>query len=90
VFDDFLRKRAGKLGANLINGLYMGMEQQGPDGPITLRYNAYKEGEQRPVCLFVAQLWVESPVTVCGISLKALLSSLYGLHGSHRPAVTRA
>ena len=44
VFDDFLRKRAAKLGANVINGLYMGMEQQG-DGPITLRYNKYNEGE---------------------------------------------
>ncbi|EFN59338.1 hypothetical protein CHLNCDRAFT_29491, partial [Chlorella variabilis] len=45
VFDDFLRKRAAKLGANVINGLYMGMEQQG-DGPITLRYNKYNEGDK--------------------------------------------
>jgi len=46
VFDDYLRKRAAKLGANLVNGLFMGIEQpQGPDGPITVRYNLYKEGE---------------------------------------------
>lgn len=44
VFDDFLRKRADKLGANLVNGLFMGMEQSSADGPITIRYNAYKEG----------------------------------------------
>ena len=44
VFDDYLRKRASKLGAKLINGLYMGLETKG-DGPITIRYNEYKEGE---------------------------------------------
>lgn len=44
VFDDYLRKRASKLGATLVNGLYMGMETKG-DGPITIRYNEYKEGE---------------------------------------------
>lgn len=43
VFDDFLRKRATKLGANLVNGLYMGMDV-GAD-TITIRYNEYKEGE---------------------------------------------
>ncbi|GAB4817886.1 hypothetical protein N2152v2_004932 [Parachlorella kessleri] len=41
VFDDFLRKRAEGLGANLINGLFMRMEQQGADGPFTVTYNAY-------------------------------------------------
>merc|ERR1719199_173628 len=46
VFDDYLRKRASGLGANLINGLYMGMEQEGSDGPITLRYNKYEEGSK--------------------------------------------
>lgn len=45
VFDDFLRKRASKLGANLVNALFMGCEQSSPDGPITVRYNEYKEGE---------------------------------------------
>lgn len=43
VFDDFLRKRARAAGANIINGLYMGMTREG-DGPITLRYNDYSEG----------------------------------------------
>merc|ERR1719199_1724500 len=42
VFDDYLRNRASGLGANLINGLYMGMEQEGSDGPITVRYNKYE------------------------------------------------
>ncbi|KAL4430731.1 hypothetical protein ABPG75_005987 [Micractinium tetrahymenae] len=46
VFDDFLRKRADKLGANLVNGLFMGMEQSSSDGPITIRYNLYKEGDK--------------------------------------------
>ncbi|KAI7845337.1 hypothetical protein COHA_001044 [Chlorella ohadii] len=45
VFDDYLRKRASKLGAKLINGLYMGLETKG-DGPITIRYNEYKEGDK--------------------------------------------
>lgn len=44
MFDDFLRKRADKLGANLVNGLFMGLEQSSADGPITIRYNLYKEG----------------------------------------------
>jgi hypothetical protein len=44
VFDDFLRKRADKLGANLVNGLYMGMEKNADDS-ITIRYNKYSEGE---------------------------------------------
>ena len=46
VFDDYLRNRASGLGANLINGLYMGMEQEGSDGPITVRYNKYEEGSK--------------------------------------------
>lgn len=45
VFDDFLRKRADKLGANLVNGLYMGMEVNA-DESITVRYNKYSEGER--------------------------------------------
>jgi geranylgeranyl reductase len=45
VFDDYLRKRASKLGAKLVNGLYMGLETKG-DGPITIRYNEYKEGDK--------------------------------------------
>eukprot|EP01025_Chloroclados_australasicus_P047435 TRINITY_DN5310_c0_g1_i1.p1 TRINITY_DN5310_c0_g1~~TRINITY_DN5310_c0_g1_i1.p1 ORF type:complete len:475 (-),score=76.51 TRINITY_DN5310_c0_g1_i1:143-1375(-) len=44
VFDDFLRKRAIKNGAQCINGLYMTSEQKTPDGPITLKYNDYEEG----------------------------------------------
>jgi hypothetical protein len=52
VFDDYLRKRASKLGANLINGLFMGIETtQGAEGPITIRYNEYKEGEWLPARL---------------------------------------
>ncbi len=46
VFDDYLRKRASGLGANLINGLYMGFKQDGADGPITVRYNKYEEGSK--------------------------------------------
>jgi geranylgeranyl reductase len=45
VFDDYLRKRANGLGANLINGLYMRMDQEG-DGPITVHYNKYEEGSK--------------------------------------------
>jgi len=44
VMDDFLRKRAEKLGAKIINGLMMKMEQQGSDGPITINYNGYTDG----------------------------------------------
>ena len=52
VFDDYLRKRASKLGANLINGLFMGIETtQGAEGPITIRYNEYKEGKWLPARL---------------------------------------
>ncbi|PSC75626.1 geranylgeranyl reductase [Micractinium conductrix] len=46
VFDDYLRKRATKLGANLINGLFMGLETSSPDGPITIRYNKYNDGDK--------------------------------------------
>ena len=46
AFDDYLRKRASGLGANLINGLYMGFKQDGADGPITVRYNKYEEGSK--------------------------------------------
>lgn len=49
MFDDYLRKRASKLGAKLVNGLYMGLETKG-DGPITIRYNEYKEGECSACC----------------------------------------
>ena len=45
MFDDYLRKRAKSLGANVVNGLYMRLEQQGGDGPITVHYNSYEEGE---------------------------------------------
>lgn len=45
VFDDFLRKRAAKLGAKVVNGLMMRMEQKdGADGPYTIHFNDYGEG----------------------------------------------
>lgn len=47
VMDDFLRKRAAKLGANVVNGLMMRMEQpSGSEGPITIHYNSY-EGDAK-------------------------------------------
>jgi geranylgeranyl reductase len=47
VMDDFLRKRAAKLGANVVNGLMMRMEQPaGSEGPITIHYNSY-EGDAK-------------------------------------------
>ncbi|MEW5314294.1 MAG: hypothetical protein WDW38_005802 [Sanguina aurantia] len=44
VMDDFLRKRAEKSGAQVINGLMMRMEQPDPEGPITIFYNNYAAG----------------------------------------------
>lgn len=45
VFDDFLRKRAEKAGANVINGLMMRMDvADNGEGPITIHYNNYAEG----------------------------------------------
>lgn len=46
VMDDFLRKRAAKFGANVVNGLMMRMEQPAPgtDGPYTIHYNSYEDG----------------------------------------------
>jgi hypothetical protein len=44
VFDDYLRKRAEKVGANILNGLFMRSEQQGQDGPITIHYTSYADG----------------------------------------------
>jgi len=42
IMDDFLRKRAEALGANLVNGLMMSLEQPAtPDGMYTLNYNNY-------------------------------------------------
>ncbi|KXZ54985.1 hypothetical protein GPECTOR_3g150 [Gonium pectorale] len=46
VFDDFLRKRAQKLGANVLNGLFMRSEQQGENGPFTIYYNSYEDGSK--------------------------------------------
>lgn len=46
VFDDFLRKRAKSLGANLINGLAMRIDYDGADGPITIHYNNYEDGSK--------------------------------------------
>ncbi|QDZ23607.1 geranylgeranyl reductase [Chloropicon primus] len=45
VLDDYLRQRAEKYGTNVINGLFMGMEQkEGEKGPWTLSINNYGEG----------------------------------------------
>ena len=47
MFDDFLRKRANSLGANLINGLFMSMDLPADDkSPYVIRYNDYDAGEQ--------------------------------------------
>jgi len=44
ILDDFLRVRAEKNGANVINGLFMGMEQrEGEKGPWTMKVNKYSE-----------------------------------------------
>jgi len=43
VMDDFLRKRAKSLGANLVNGLFMKLEDPGiGNGAITIHYNDYE------------------------------------------------
>jgi len=42
VMDDFLRKRAKSLGANLVNGLFMKLEDPGEGNPITIHYNDYE------------------------------------------------
>ena len=40
VMDDFLRKRAKSLGANLVNGLFMKLEDPGAGNVrITIHYN---------------------------------------------------
>jgi geranylgeranyl reductase len=46
VFDDYLRKRAQKNGAKLLNGLFMRSEQQGSEGPFTIQYNSYEDGSK--------------------------------------------
>jgi len=46
VMDDFLRQRAGKNGAKLINGLFVGMKMpQSKDEPYVLTYNDYDNAE---------------------------------------------
>ena len=42
VMDDFLRKRAKSLGANLVNGLFMKLEDPGEGKPIVINYNDYE------------------------------------------------
>ena len=43
VMDDFLRKRAKSLGTNLVNGLFMKLEDPGQgNGAITIHYNDYE------------------------------------------------
>ena len=46
VMDDFLRKRAEGLGAKLVNGLLLRLEQpEGPQGKIVVHYNDYAAGD---------------------------------------------
>ena len=43
VMDDFLRKRAKSLGTNLVNGLFMKLDDPGQgNGPMTIHYNDYE------------------------------------------------
>ena len=65
VFDDYLRKRATKLGANLINGLFMGLETSSPDGPITIRYNKYNDGAHARGAARAPQLHLCLPHGTC-------------------------
>ena len=45
VMDDFLRKRAESLGANVINGLFLRMDSPANgDDPYKIHYTLYKEG----------------------------------------------
>lgn len=44
VFDDFLRKRAEKNGAKIVNGLMMRMDGANGEGPITIHFNNYADG----------------------------------------------
>jgi len=44
VMDDYLRKRAEKNGANVINGLMMSWDKN--DGGYTLKYNSYADGNK--------------------------------------------
>ncbi|KAK9839418.1 hypothetical protein WJX81_000954 [Elliptochloris bilobata] len=44
VLDDYLRTRAKKHGATVLNGLFMRMEQATADGPYTVHFNSYKDG----------------------------------------------
>lgn len=48
VMDDFLRKRAQSNGANIINGLFMKIEDKG-DAGIDLSYNSYEDGAKMGV-----------------------------------------
>eukprot|EP00899_Mesostigma_viride_P010755 jgi/Mesvir1/19681/Mv09953-RA.3 len=46
VLDQFLRERAQKNGAKIINGLFLGMDlPSGKDAPYVIRYTDYTEGE---------------------------------------------
>ena len=46
VLDDYLRKRATSLGASVINGLFMRMDVAEGNGPITVHYNKYADGDK--------------------------------------------
>ena len=47
VFDDYLRKRAQEKGAKSINGLFMGFDQESPDGSITIRWSDYSDSTKK-------------------------------------------
>ncbi|KAK9796700.1 hypothetical protein WJX73_004853 [Symbiochloris irregularis] len=44
VLDNYLRNRAKENGAQIINGLFMRLEQDSADGPFTMHYNKYEAG----------------------------------------------
>jgi geranylgeranyl reductase len=46
VFDAYLRERAEKNGAKLENGLMKRIEQADPEGPITIHYNKFTDGDK--------------------------------------------
>ena len=70
VMDDFLRKRAKSLGTNLVNGLFMKLDDPGQgNGPITIHYNDYeadaKVGEDEKMDYYkdLAEMYVGDDVS---------------------------
>jgi hypothetical protein len=82
VFDDFLRKRAEGLGAKIINGLFMRMEQQGADGPFTIYFNN-NEGERAG-----QRSWPALPFAPMGMVAHALGEGAW-LGGKRGPGSTQ-